>query len=341
MTYFLQGSSQLDSTGDNTIFNGILFTDGIELLTQIRDALTNVAAGWTEISFVGNVLKMQGVSNSQNCYSNFTATNISPTAISLKLNGDIDGTGRTNFVNAIGDPGDEREVSILCRPNLDKLYMVADAGSFVLLSSGQTSDSIPLWGGFFGDRDLNDAGAWGFGKLDWKMRDKFLAIPKYISGEWYEFSDFYYLTADDEPTAIDETSQGFYDLTTDPTVNVSGASQTNSASQSSYNPEKGARDGDGNAVIRPFGVKQEQFVQGNYQHLTGEGTGGTPFGVINNAVVGMASFAQGSQTITTGEVILEITPGNYDLRYFKRTYITGKIKTQGFLIDEQIAVTPF
>lgn len=341
MPYFLQGTSQLDNTGTQTIFNGVLFTDGIDLLTQIRDALNN--AGWTEVSFIGNVLKMQGVDNGQNCYINFTTITQSATAITLEVQGDIDGTGRTNFVNNVGDPGDERKVSILCRNNLDKLYIVADSGSFILLSSGQTSSSIPIFGGFFARRDITDAGAWGFGYLDWKMTGKYLAIPKYISGEWYEFSDFYYATPGDEPAAIDETSQGFYDLTTDPTINVSGASQTNSANESSYNPEKGAKDGDGKAVIRPFGLKQEQFLQGNYQHLTGEGTGGTPLGEIAYGVVGMASFAQGSQTIVIDNsgTIVETSPSVYETQYYKRTYVTGKIETQGFLIDEQVSTSQF
>lgn len=345
MPKFLQGTSQLDTTGTETIFNGVTFTDAGDLLTKVRDTLTDVDAGWTivEDDIAGSsTLKMQGVDNGHNCYVNFLAETISGNTIDLKIQGDIDGTGRTRNTDVTNTPGDERLVTQRVKAGQGRLYGVASARSFVFCSVEKTLDSIPLFGGFPNRKDNTDAGAWLIGDLHWRMSNKYLALAGYVNGDWYEIKDFF--NSGNEADNFTSTMQGGYDGTMDSTVIINGASQTLAATQSAYKPEYGSLNPDGQAVIQPFYLRQGQFLQGDYAHIENEATAAPIIGEIDFAYTGLASLAAGDQVVVRSSKSVVVSGTTYT-QYFKRTYIAGtavgtRNGYQGFLIDEQTSDNP-
>ena len=343
MVKFLHGPTSTDENGE-TIFNGETFSDRVDLLTKIRDTLTDPDAGWTivldDIS-ENNLLKLQGTDNGHNCYVNFLAEAVGGNTIDLKIQGDIDGTGRTRATDEEDEPGDERYIVQRVKANSGKLYIAASARSFVLMSKEKSNLSIPLFAGFPNRKDKNDPGAWMIGDLYWRMSNKYLANAKYVAGDWREIKEFY--NSGNESETFSSSMQGCFEGTMDSTVNLFGASQTNSATQSAYKPENGSFDPDGKPVTEPFFLNQCLALQGAYSHVDDEATPAPRIGEIDFAVTGLASVPAGDQVIVRSSKSVTVG-GTVYIQYFKRTYVAGsqtdKGSYQGFLIDEQTSDNP-
>lgn len=328
MVEFLHGTSE--STPNGTIYNGVTFATSSALLTYFKDTLST--AGWTVVLddiATNKLLKLSASDNGDNCYMNFSVVEINSTTFDLTMQGDVDGTGKT-----ANDANTQIFLTQRVKANTGRLYITASDRSFAFLSVEKTLPSIPYYGGFPERDDPNDAGAWGFGKLNTRMSEKYIATS---IGQWRSLREFYY--ASSEPATFTSSNQGCYEGVMDRyTVNLFGASQTNSASQSAYKPENGALGLDGKAKIGTYRLKRGNYLQGSYANVDNEGTPTAGYGDIDFAVVGLASLPAGDQFVTLAE---EPNTGYTAKEYVRRTYITGDVGTQGFLINEERQATPF
>lgn len=332
MTAFLPGASQAATNG--TVYLGETFADASELLNFFKNTMTDANAGWNVVlDDIGSNarLEMSATDNGHDCYINLSVATINSSNLDLTIEGDVNGSGRTTNIDT-----DPVSLTQRVKTNSGRLYINATSRSLNFLCIEKTLPSIPYYGGFPIREDMTNPGLWGYGKLDWRMSEKFIAEAIAGQGDWRELKEFYYSST--EAATLSSSSQGCYEGTLDPTVNLMGASQSNAATQSAYKPEAGAPGYDGNPRRAPFRINTGQYLQGSYVHVDNEATSKAPYMEIENAVRGMGYLPAGEQAI----FLAEECNATFDAKeYVRYTYITGDVGTQGILINEERQATPF
>lgn len=294
MANYLVGTGAANGDGD-IVYPGVEFTSEADLLTKFRDTLIDAQAGWAVIlDDIGNTttprLELRGTDGTNNCYINLEVETINASNYNLKIQGDVDGTGKTQNAD-----GDEIFLIQACKPNEGKLYITASAKSFCFVIRSDFLPSVPYYAGFPDQTDPIEPGQWGYGTLSsWRMSNKFVAQWK-AGDYWRELKEFYYSA--NESVTYTNTSGGCQHRTLDPTVQVSAASQTSNANTANYRPERGALGINGKAKLKYYGIDYPQTLYGQHSHITDEATTVLDYGNIQFARRGASSLPSTKQVI--------------------------------------------
>lgn len=300
MAEYLRGTGEVNGDGD-TIYPGVEFTSETDLLTKFRDTLTGAGAGWTIVldDIAANKrLELQGSDGTNSCYINLEVITVNASNYILRISGDVDGTGKTQNADS-----DEIYLDQACKPNEGKLYISASDKSFCFVIRSDFIESIPYYAGFPITTNSANPGLWGFGTLSsWRMSKKFIAEWK-TGDYWREVQEFY--NSASEPATYTSTVGGCQHRTLDPTVQVSGATQTLNANNANYKPETGALGIDGKAKLKFYGIDIPQNLYGAQAHIEGEATAVIDYGNVEFARRGLSSLP------STKQIIEEVSSVSY------------------------------
>ena len=191
------------------LFDGILFNNAEQLLTIIKDFLTQ--ENWVVLTDDINnsqTLLLQGItSNDHNCYLKFSINNDA-----FRIQGDLQGD------NASLSPALELEFSP-DEPN--KLWLSGDRDSGALCLRNKLLYSGAIAFGFLERFDESDADAWMISKLNNRLLDAYVAKSKHDGTIWKQIGADFAEADNFVSTNLNGGYQGIFDLVTVPNPYIS------------------------------------------------------------------------------------------------------------------------
>ncbi len=191
------------------LFDGILFNNGEQLLTIIKDSLTQ--SNWvvlTDDIIDNQTLLLQGTTNNDhNCYLKFSINNNA-----LRIQGDNIGD------NISLSPALELEFTP-DEPNKIWLSCDRDSGAICIRNKLLYSGAIAF--GFLERFDLLDADAWMISKLNNRLLDAYVAKSKHDETIWKQIGADYAEADNFVSTNLNGGYQGIFDLVTVPNPYIS------------------------------------------------------------------------------------------------------------------------